>query len=90
MNEDEKKITIPAKTRRSVLAGIGLLSAFSLFKFGFFSKKKDVISCAPPPESGGTMKMLTQDGKLVEVDIAHLGALKQKISDKELQEWVKR
>ena len=48
MKENE---TIPpeVKTRRKLLAGIGLLSFFPLFKSGLFTKKNPVISCAPPP-----------------------------------------
>ncbi len=34
--------------------------------------------------------MLTQDGKLVEVDARLLATNKKKISDKELQGWVKK
>lgn len=89
MSEETKQLPDATKKRRSVLVGIGILSAFSFFKLGFFNKKKDVISCAPP-EQNGTVRMLTQDGTLVEVDIANLGSLKQKLTDKELQEWVKR
>ena len=36
-----------------------------------------------------TVKMLTQDGQLVEVDAKLLAASRKKISDKELQDWVK-
>ena len=37
-----------------------------------------------------TVKMLTQDGKLVEVDASLLASMSKKISDKELQNWVKK
>jgi hypothetical protein len=78
------------KTRRKLLAGIGVLSAFSLWKAtGFFFKKKQVIACAPPEEKK-TMKVLSQDGKLVEVDISKIKILKGKISDQELQDWIKK
>ena len=89
MKEEIEQFPDTNKTRRSALVGIGLLSLFSFLKFGFFTKKKEVISCAPPLNSE-MVKMLTQDGQLVEVDIANLGALRPKISDKELQQWVKR
>jgi hypothetical protein len=36
-----------------------------------------------------TVKMLTQDGKLVEVDRKWLGPPQKKVSNRELQEWVK-
>jgi hypothetical protein len=78
------------KTRRTLLAGIGVLSAFSLWKTtGLFLKKKEVIACAPPEEKK-TMKVLGQDGKLVEVDISKIKILKGKISDQELQDWIKK
>ena len=32
--------------------------------------------------------MLTQDGKLVEVEISALGSKKTKITNKELQNWI--
>ena len=41
-------------------------------------------------ESGEKVKMLTQDGKLVEVDMTALTAKKKKITDKELQNWIKK
>ncbi len=78
------------KSRRKLLAGIGLLSLLSIFKFGLLGKSKNVISCAPPPEEKKTMKVLTQDGQLVEVDISRIAARAPKVSNKELQEWVKK
>jgi maltodextrin utilization protein YvdJ len=78
------------KTRRKLLAGIGLLSLLSIFKFGLLGKSKNVISCAPPPDEKKTMKVLTQDGQLVEVDISKIATRASKVSNKELQEWVKK
>lgn len=89
MSEEIQQIPDATKKRRTVLVGIGILSALSFLSFGLFKKRKDIISCAPPAVNG-TMKMLTEDGRLVEVDIANLGSLKKKLTDKELQEWVKR
>jgi hypothetical protein len=77
------------KTRRVLLSGIGLLSFFSFFRFGFLLRKKDIISCAPPAEKK-TMKFLTQDGVLVEVDVSNIKSSEEKISDKGLQAWVKK
>jgi hypothetical protein len=78
------------KTRRKLLAGIGILSFFPLFKSGLFSKKKPVISCAPPSEKKETMKVLSQDGRLVEVDISKINRIKEKISDEELKNWIRK
>jgi hypothetical protein len=62
---------------------IGLsISAAALFTtFKFFMPKKRIKS--------GTVKMLTQDGKLVEVDIAALPSKKKKITNKEMQNWIR-
>ena len=88
--KETDNIKTGTETRRKLLAGIGVLSAFSLWKAtGFFFKKKQVIACAPPDEKK-TMKMLSQDGKLVEVDISKIKIRKGKISDKELQDWIKK
>ena len=81
------------KARRKILAGagIGLLSLLSFFKSGLFPKKNPVISCPPPPsEKKETMKVLTQDGQLVEVDISKINRTKQKVSNEELQNWIKK
>ena len=71
------------------MASIGALSLFPLQKFNALTKKKNVISCAPET-SIQKVKMLTQDGILVEVDMSKVKGSKQKISNKELQSWVKK
>jgi hypothetical protein len=75
--------------RRKLLAGIGILSFFSFLNFFKFRKKSEVIECSPK-DSGNTKKLLAQDGQLVEVDLSKIRILQKKISDQELQEWVKR
>jgi hypothetical protein len=78
------------KTRRTLLAGIGVLSAFPLWKAaGLLFKKKQVIACAPPEEKK-TMKVLSQDGRLIEVDISKIKIIKEKISNQELKDWIKK
>lgn len=76
-------------TRRKIVLGIvGFLALFPFLKFNLFKKDKKVISCVPDkPE---TIKLLTQDGRLVEVEISKLGSSKEKISNQELMGWVKR
>jgi hypothetical protein len=80
------------KVRRKLLAGagIGLLSLVSIFKSGLFPKKNPVISCTPPPEKKETIRVLSQDGQLVEVDVSKIKRLKEKISDEELKNWIKK
>ena len=88
MNTENNK-SKTTSTRRKLLAGISALSLFPLVKLGFLTKKKDVIACAPD-QSGQKIKMLTQDGKLVEVDLSKIGGVKQKASKEDLQNWVKK
>lgn len=78
-------------SRRKLLFGISLLSLFPLLKFGsFFNKKSNIISCAPEAEKR-MVKMLTEDGRLVEVEVSRMeGAKKEKISNKDLLVFVKK
>ena len=85
----QSKIPAEISNRRKLLAGLGALSLFPILKFGFFAKKNQVISCAPEVKNQ-TMKMLTQDGRLVEVDMSRISSNKEKISNKQLQDWVKK
>lgn len=88
MNTDKKTSNIKS-TRRNLLAGIGALSLFPLIKLGFLTKKKDIIRCIPE-QSNQPVKMLTQDGKLVEVDMSRIQGVKQKATKEDLQNWVKK
>ena len=85
----EKHIPEEKNSRRKIITSIGLLGLFPILKFGFSNKKKDIISCAP--ESAiPKLRMLTQDGLLVEVDASKIVGTKQKISNEQLQSWVKK
>ncbi len=86
--KDIESISQGLRTRRKLLAGIGLLSFFPFIKL--FNKKNLVISCAPPPEKNETIKVLSRDGQLVEVDVSKIKRVKEKISNEELQNWVKK
>jgi hypothetical protein len=46
-----------------------------------------VIACAPEIK---TVKFLTQDGTLVEVDASKIKTGKEKISNQQLQSWVNK
>jgi hypothetical protein len=85
----ENNLPKETNTRRKLLAGLGALSLFPILKFGLLAKKKEVISCAPDAKNQ-TLKMLTQDGRLVEVDMSKIKGTKEKISNKQLQDWVKK
>jgi hypothetical protein len=67
-------------SRRKLVGWLGVLSLFTMAGAAFRPSRTK----APK-----TVKMLTQDGQLVEVDATLLAANKKKISDKELQNWVK-
>lgn len=64
--------------RRFIGWGLASAAVFSAVKFFLPSRKKE------------TVKMLTQDGKLVEVNIASLPSKTKKISNKELQNWIRK
>jgi hypothetical protein len=77
------------KTRKNLLAGLGILSIFSILRIFRFRKVPEKIACSPsnPKE---TRKLLTQDGQLVEVDVSRIKMLQKKISNQELQDWIKK
>ncbi|HMK25108.1 MAG TPA: hypothetical protein VK483_03695 [Chitinophagaceae bacterium] len=64
--------------KKFVVWGLGILSAVTAFKYITPAKKKKE-----------TVKMLTQDGKLVEVD-KELLAPGKKITDEQLKSWVNK
>ena len=71
-----------ASTRKQFLLwGAAVLSSLTLLKFIPGNKRKEA----------GTVKMLSQDGKLVEVDIEKLSGNKgKKITDEQLKNWVNK
>ena len=80
----------PADTRRKFLrwgglSSLTLLAGFSLRKI--FSSKNNLM--AATDANPKTVKMLTQDGKLVEVPVAQLPSKKHKITDAAVHDWVK-
>ena len=64
--------------RKFVEWGLGALAAFSAIGLFFSQKKKKK-----------TVKMLTQDGHLVEVDEALVKSTGRKVNNKEIHTWVK-
>ena len=73
----------PLKTtsrKKFLLWGTAVLSSLAVIKFISGKEKKKTER----------VKMLAQDGTLVEVDIAALSANKKKITNKELQNWIKK
>lgn len=75
-------------SRKKFLLGVGVLSVLGAFLRPFQSKK-DIISCGPTDEPKKKV-MLTEDGKLVEIDEKRVTGTGEKITDKGLQSWIKR
>ena len=92
MNSNEEITNTNTASRRKLIRGLGILSMFAAIAAAVrlpFIGKKEVISCKP--ETNKTMlKMLTQDGRLVEIDASLLTASKKKINNNELQNWIKK
>jgi hypothetical protein len=65
--------------KKFLLWSAAAFSSVTLLKF-FKSPKKKKLE---------TVKMLAQDGTLVEIDKEHLGSIQKKITDSELQHWIK-
>ena len=63
-------------SRRKLIAGLGVLSLFPIAKLATSFKKKEVIACAPEIK---TVKFLTQDGTLVEVDASKIKDSKEPV-----------
>ena len=82
----EKDKTIPS--RRKFVLGFGVLSLLSAIGLSI-APKKAIISC-DPEQKKKTIKMLTQDGKLVEIEEGKLTNQRKKITDEELKSWVKK
>ena len=75
MQIEERKVT-----RKKFVNWLGVLSLFTVAGAAFKPWKN---------KNTKTVRMLTEDGKLVEIDAKLLAANSKKISDKELQNWVK-
>ena len=70
------------QTRKKFI-GLGITATALLTAFRFFIPEKN--------KKTETVKMLTQDGKLVEVDAEKLfGGKRKKISDEQLKNWVNK
>ena len=75
MQIEDRKVS-----RRKLVGWLGVLSLFTMAGAAFRPSKNKKTK---------TIKMLAQDGTLVEIDATLLASNTKKISDKELQTWVK-
>lgn len=92
MNNKEEAILKGSPARRRFLAGIGVLSAFSFIAAAIRlpgTRKRNIIGCMPENKPR-MVKMLAEDGSLVEIDADLIKRGGKKVSDAELQRWIKR
>ena len=74
----------PRSRKSFVKWGLGIVASLTVYKLaGSTGPKK-------PQADVKTIKMLGQDGKLVEVIQSTLPANRKKISDSELKTWIKK
>ena len=67
--------------KQFIKLGLSAAALFTALKFWAPKKKA---------KSSATVKMLTRDGALVEVPVSALPAKKKKITNKEMQNWIKK
>ncbi len=89
--DSNEKITrqVDGVARRKFVLGLGILSAVGAIAAAtglpFFVRK-----FAKTPGKKKTVKMLTEDGRLVEMDASLMAASKKKATNAELQHWIKK
>jgi hypothetical protein len=81
-----KQSTTPTR-KKFLLWSAAIFSSITVLKF-FTGSKKPKLS--GDGNKTGTVKMLTQDGRLVEIDKNMLASSGKKVTDKELQGWIKK
>ena len=64
--------------KKFLFSGLSLAAVAAFFKFG------------NQPEKKKTAKFLTQDGKLVEIDLDKLPASKKAATKEDVQTWIKK
>lgn len=70
----------PSSRKKFLLWSAVVLTSGTVLKFFTGTQKK----------KSETVKMLTQDGKLVEIDKELLSSSRKKVSNEELQQWIKK
>lgn len=76
---------VPPTRKKFLLWSIATLCTATVLKFITKSDKKESKNA-----QSDTVKMLTQDGTLVEIDRKLLTASAQKISNTELKQWIQK
>ncbi|HEY8782155.1 MAG TPA: twin-arginine translocation signal domain-containing protein [Mucilaginibacter sp.] len=92
MNSNEKINPANIPSRRKFVYGAGAFTVMAavaaVIKFPF-SSLKNVITGKPEIKSK-TITMLTQDGKLVQVDEAAITSCRRKVNKNELLNWIRK
>lgn len=92
MDKNNKITPKELPSRRKFVLGVAILSAFAAVVAALripIASKKNVIACLPESKKK-MVKMLTEDGRLVEIDESLITAKRKKISGNELQHWIKK
>lgn len=80
MEDQQQPGENPSSRKKFLLWGLGIFGSLGILKY---VNRKDI-----QPDKG-TVKMLSQDGTLVEVDASKIYCGKRKkVSDEELKNWV--
>jgi len=92
MNSNEKITPANLPSRRKFVWKVGaftLVTAVAAAVKFPFSSLRNVIA-GKPEVKGKTITMLTQDGKLVQVDEASITSCRRKVNNNELRNWIKK
>ena len=71
--------------KKFFFSGLSLAAVAALFKWGRHGEKKQ-----EPQLNTKTAKFLTQDGKLVEIDLDKLPSNRKTASKEDVQTWIKK
>lgn len=89
MDKNERIALSNSPSRRKFVWGLGIFSAFAAIATArgssFFLKR-----FAKTGSKNKTVKMLTEDGRLVEIDQSLITANGKKATNADLQHWIKR
>ena len=70
--------------KKFFFSGLSLATVAALFKWGHHEKKQE------PQLNAKTAKFLTQDGKLVEIDLDKLPSARKAATKEDVQNWMKK
>ncbi|HXD78548.1 MAG TPA: hypothetical protein VN616_12110 [Puia sp.] len=92
MQTDKDAIESVSPARRRLLARLGVLSFFALVAGAAglpAGRKRNTASCAPGNKPR-MIRMLAEDGTLMEIDASLVQPGGQKASDAEIHGWIKK